>query len=94
MSSARRANFLGAILGITASFAGSRYFVFRRVQESVLRKATKFVALYGAIAGMHAVLLFVWTDLWRFDYTTGFLIGIVVQIMGSYFGNRFLVFNR
>jgi putative flippase GtrA len=94
LSSAGLANFLGAIVGISVSFAGSRYFVFRRVQASVLHQATKFVALYAAIACMHAVLLFVWTDLWRLDYTTGFLIGTVIQVTGSFFGNRFLVFNR
>ena len=94
LPSAGLANLLGAIFGITVSFVGSRYFVFRHFHEPILRQATKFVALYAAIACMHAVLLFVWTDLWRQDYNIGFLVGIVVQVIGSYFGNRFLVFNR
>jgi putative flippase GtrA len=94
LPSAGVANLLGALFGITVSFAGSRWFVFRTVDEPLLRQATKFVALYAAIACMHAVLLFVWTDLWRLDYTIGFLLAIVIQVTGSYFGNRFLVFNQ
>jgi putative flippase GtrA len=94
LPSAGLANFLGAIFGIAVSFAGSRWFVFRSFDEPLTRQAMKFVALYAAIACMHAIVLFAWTDLWRLDYTIGFLLGIVGQVIGSYFGNRFLVFNR
>lgn len=93
LPSAGLANFIAALFGITVSFAGSRWFVFRQTREPILRQAGKFVTLYAAIAVMHAILLFVWTDLWRLDYNLGFAIAIVIQVIGSYFGNRYLVFG-
>lgn len=93
LPSAGLANFIAAVFGIAVSFAGSRYYVFRRADAPVLRQASRFVALYAAIACVHAVILFVWTDLWGFDYTQGFGIALVVQVVGSYFGNRYLVFD-
>jgi putative flippase GtrA len=92
LPSAGLANFVAALVGISASFVGSRYFVFRQLQEPILRQATKFIMLYAAIACMHAALLFVWSDVWQLDYNAGFVFAIVIQIIGSYFGNRYLVF--
>jgi putative flippase GtrA len=94
LPSAGLANLLGAVFGIAVSFAGSRWFVFRSFDEPLMPQAMKFVGLYAAIACMHAILLFAWTDLWRLDYRIGFMLAIVVQVIGSYVGNRFLVFNR
>ena len=91
--SAGEANFLAALFGITASFFGSRYFVFRKFDEPILRQASRFVLLYLCIALLHAGLLFVWTDEFGFDYNYGFMIAIVLQVICSYFGNKFLVFS-
>ncbi|MBS0641498.1 MAG: GtrA family protein [Proteobacteria bacterium] len=93
LPSAGLANFIAAIFGITVSFAGSRYYVFRRADAPILRQAARFGALYAAIACVHALILFVWTDLCGLDYTLGFGIALVVQVVGSYFGNRYLVFD-
>ena len=93
LPSAGLANFIAALFGIAVSFTGSRWFVFRQTQEPILRQASKFVALYAAMACLHAPILFVWTDVWQLDYTIGFLIGIAVQVVSSYFGNKFLVFG-
>jgi putative flippase GtrA len=91
-SSAGAANFVAALFGITTSFVGSRWYVFRQRSQPVLQQAARFATLYGAIACLHAALLFGWTDLWGFDYTIGFAIAIAVQISVSYFGNKYIVF--
>ncbi len=91
--SAGVANMLAAVFGIAASFMGSRYFVFSRTGESIITQAMKFSGLYGVIALLHGLTLFIWTDLYGFDYKPGFLIATAVQISMSYFGNKFLVFK-
>lgn len=91
--SAGMANLVAALFGITTSFLGSRYFVFRKVDESVVVQAMKFSGLYGAIAVLHGAILLVWTDWMGYDHRAGFLIATVIQVALSYFGNRRLVFN-
>lgn len=93
MPSAGFANFFAAIFGITASFLGSRYFVFRRWEENIIRQAVKFGLLYAAIAMLHGLILFAWTDVGHFDYRIGFLFGLVLQVVLSYTGNKRLVFR-
>lgn len=91
--SAGWANFVAAIFGIATSFLGSRYFVFHQTAQSVLQQAIKFCGLYAAIAVLHGLLLWVWSDLNGFDYRIGFLIATFVQVSLSYLGNKFLVFK-
>ena len=91
--SAGAANGVAAVAGIATSFAGSRYFVFRRASDSVTRQAARFVALYGAIALLHAAILWLWTDRWRLDYRLGFLIGSCMQVLTSYAANKWVVFR-
>jgi putative flippase GtrA len=92
-SSAGLANLLAAVFGITTSFLGSRYFVFANTGRSVLEEAVKFLGLYAAIAVLHGLLLFVWTDWYALDYKLGFVLATVLQVSLSYFGNKFLVFR-
>lgn len=92
--SAGVANFIAALFGITASFLGSRYFVFRHHTEGIVHQAVRFVGLYASIACLHAGILFVWTDLLGLDYRLGFLGATGVQMALSYFGNRYLVFKK
>ena len=91
--SAGLANFIAALFGITASFIGSRYFVFPKTGEGVLVQAAKFAGLYGAIAVLHGFVLLIWTDWWGNDYRVGFLLATGLQVAGSYVGNKFLVFK-
>lgn len=91
--SAGVANFIAAWFGITASFIGSRFFVFRRKEAPLLQQAAKFLALYASIACLHGLLLFVWTDTFHLDYTAGFAIATVLQTALSYLGNKLLVFS-
>lgn len=93
MSSAGAANLFAAVFGITASFLGSRYYVFNKIDESLLKQALKFSGLYGAIALLHGLVLLVWTDWLGFDYRQGFLIATAFQVSLSYVGNKKLVFN-
>lgn len=93
IGSAGTANFLAAIVGIVISFFGSRYFVFRQIDESILTQAAKFGGLYAAIAVLHGGVLFAWTDVMGMDYRIGFLMATVLQVSLSYLGNKFLVFK-
>lgn len=92
-SSAGLANLVAALFGITASFIGSRYFVFQKADGSLLLQAMKFSGLYGAIAVLHGAILLLWTDWMRYDYRVGFLIATIIQVALSYVGNRRMVFN-
>lgn len=92
--SAGLANFFAAAFGITVSFLGSRYFVFPRSGVAITTQGPRFLLLYVGIALLHAVLLFLWTDKLGFDYRFGFALAIILQVIGSYFGNKYFVFAR
>nr|WP_199044916.1 GtrA family protein [Dyella sp. ASV24] len=92
--SAGIANFIAAVLGITASFLGSRYFVFPGGSESAWHQLARFWLLYAVLALMQAAVLFAWTDLAHYDYRVGFLIGTLLQMVCSYFGGKHWVFKR
>jgi putative flippase GtrA len=87
------ANLLAAVFGIAASFLGNRHFVFRRPEQPIAEQAGRFAGLYAAIAVFHAVVLGVWTDWWGHDYRTGFLMATGLQMVCSYWGNKYLVFG-
>jgi putative flippase GtrA len=91
--SAGLANLGAAAAGITASFLGSRYFVFRSWEEAIPRQAMRFGALYAAIAGLHGLVLFLWSDVGRLDYRAGFVLATGLQVLLSYWGNKRLVFK-
>jgi putative flippase GtrA len=90
--SAGLSNFIAAWFGITVSFVGSRFFVFRRKDAPLLPQAMRFLVLYVSIACLHGLLLFVWTDLLHLNYTVGFLVATILQTMLSYLGSKMLVF--
>jgi putative flippase GtrA len=92
--SAGLANLLAAVFGISASFLGSRYFVFPHTGEAIIKQAVKFSGLYGFIAVLHGLVLLIWTDLYNLDYRLGFIIATMIQVSLSYAGNKFLVFRK
>jgi putative flippase GtrA len=92
--SAGAANVVAAAFGITASFLGNRYWVFRKREHPFAGQAARFVALYAAIACVHGLVLFAWTDLAHLDYRIGFLIAPAIQVVLGYWGNKRLVFHR
>ena len=91
--SAGVANFVAALFGIATSFVGSRYFVFQNTREPWLRQFLPFVLLYGLIAVMHGLILYVWTDRLGLDLNLGFVLAIIFQVAGSYVGNKYVVFK-
>lgn len=93
MSSAGMANLIASIFGITFSFIGNRYFVFNETDISLLKQVIRFSSLYGTIAILHGLVLFLWTDWFSFDYRIGFLIATAMQVSLSYVGNKKMVFN-
>jgi len=94
LSSAGIANFIAASFGITASFIGSRYFVFKKHHLPASEQAIKFIILYGSIAVIHGLMLSIWSDWLNFDYRVGFLIATGIQVILSYFGNKIMVFTE
>ena len=93
MKSAGIANLIAATCGITISFFGSRYFVYRNHNGTIFNHAVKFGLLYAFIAMLHGFVLFVWTDIYTFSYHIGFLLATLLQVSLSYIGNKVLVFK-
>ncbi len=91
---AAAANAIAAVFGITASFLGSRYFVFRSHTETMLTQAMRFAGVYATIAVLHAGVLLVLTDWLKIDFRIGFVVATCLQMTISYLGNRRLVFAR
>lgn len=93
MPSAGVANAIAAMFGITVSFLGSRYFVFRASSGGLARQGLLFVLSYGLIALLHGLILYLWTDRAGLDYTLGFLVATVMQVACSFVINKFMVFR-
>ena len=91
--SAALSNFIASIVGISFSFLGNKYFVFRKYETKTIEQFTKFAMLYASIAVLHGLTLLAWTDWLGFDYRLGFMIAAGIQMATSYVGNKFLVFN-
>ncbi len=93
MKSAGAASFLATIFGIMASFLGSRYFVYRHHSNTVSSQIIRFILLYGFIAIVSGLVLYVWSDLYGFSYHLGFIVATFIQVLFSYVGNREFVFK-
>jgi putative flippase GtrA len=91
-NSAGLANFLASFFGITISFLGSRYFVFRNWRVPIGVQFLRFGTLYAAIAILSGATLFIWSDIFFLNKTVGFFIGVILQVCFSYLGSRRLVF--
>ncbi len=87
------ANAIAAVFGILASFIGSRYFVFRTTDRSIVKQGSLFLVVYAAIAVLHGLILYVWTDRLGLNYTIGFLAATGMQMTCSFLINKFLVFK-
>lgn len=94
IGSAGLANLVAAIFGVTTSFLGNRYYVFRKWDDPIAVQATKFGTLYVFTVCLHGLVLFAWSDVWRLDYRVGFVVATAIQILLTYWGSKRLVFNR
>ena len=92
-SSAGIANMVAAIFGISFSFFGNRYFVFKNSNESFLNQFYSFIFLYIAISLLHGALMYALVDLYSMNYVVGFGVATIMQVLLSYFGNKSLVFK-
>jgi len=90
---AGEANAIAACFGITVSFLGSRYFVFKGQEGSVVKQGTLFLGVYAVIALMHATVMYIWTDRMGFDYRIGFVLATCMQMAFSFVANKLLVFK-
>lgn len=93
MQSAGLANLIAAVFGISTSFLGNRYFVFRTGGDPWGRQVIFFGILYALLALAHGVILYLWTDLGGLDYRIGFVLATGLQVAISYVGNKTLVFR-
>jgi len=91
--SAGFSNFIAAMFGITASYIGSRYYVFQQYETAIIRQGSLFILLYASIAVFHGLILMIWTDIYAYDYRIGFLVATFFQVCLSYLGNKYLVFG-
>jgi putative flippase GtrA len=94
IGSAGLANLVAAVFGVTTSFLGNRYYVFRKWGEPIAVQATKFATLYVLTVSLHGLVLFAWSDVWRLDYRTGFIVATALQVLLTYWGSKVLVFNQ
>ena len=92
-SSAGLANLVAAVFGITASFLGSRYFVFQRSSQSLFAQVSRFIPLYVLLALLHGVVMHIWADIYNLHYALGFVVATFIQMVLSYLGNKILVFK-
>lgn len=90
---AGEANAIAACFGITVSFLGSRYFVFKGQEGSVVKQGTLFLGVYAVIALLHATVMYIWTDRMGFDYRIGFVLATCMQMAFSFVANKLLVFK-
>lgn len=95
LHSAGLANGIAAIFGIIVSFIGNRYFVFRIVivQVPLAKQVLLFILTYFCIALIHTCILYFWTDVYNLNYTLGFLMATAMQVVFSFFSNKFMVFK-
>jgi len=92
-NSAGIANLVASIFGITTSFIGNRYFVFNIITESISTQFKNFLTLYGIIAILNFIIMYLWSDIMGYNYNYGFIIATILQFLFSYFGTKKLVFN-
>lgn len=92
-SSAGVSNMVAAAFGITASFIGSRYYVFSNSIEPLFKQIYRFLLLYISIACLHGLIMYVWVDRFGLHYISGFILATFMQVALSFCGNKLLVFK-
>lgn len=86
------ANSMASVVGISLSFLGNRYFVFRSFEMNIGAQLAKFFGLYVLVAIVHGAVLFFWSDLLGLDYKFGFAIAVLLQLILGFLANKAYVF--
>jgi len=77
--------------GVTASFLGNKYFVFRR-KQSQSYQFFKFITLYIVLLLFTSITMWAVSDYAGFHYDIGFMVAAILQFIGGYLGSRYLIF--
>jgi putative flippase GtrA len=94
LNSAGFANLLASIFGISVSFIGNRYFVFRSRENRICAQAIKFIGLYMIIGFLHGLTLYFWSDVYRLNYHYGFMIAVTIQFLLGYLAGKTIIFGK
>ena len=88
------ANLVASVFGIGSSFLGNKYYVFAAGLSPMRRQLVLFVSFYALLALMHGSILYLWSDVLRFHYFSGFAIALVIQVVLGYAVNKHVVFKN
>lgn len=88
------ANFLASVVGILASFAGNKYFVFKSVGGPTKSQLVRFIIFYAVIAFIHGAFLYLWSDVLNKGFNSGFVVAVMIQFLLGYLSSKFLIFTK
>jgi putative flippase GtrA len=88
------ANFCASLVGISFSFVGNRYFVFRKYNQRIVPQFIKFISLYSLVAFLHGAFLYIWSDVLLNNYNYGFAIAVAIQFLLGYYSSKYFVFKK
>ena len=85
--------FFAAIISISISFLGNKYFVFQN-KNNFVGDLLRFFLLYIVLLILNSVIIYILCDVIDIDYKVGFTIALVFQTIFSYLGLKFFVFLK
>ncbi len=85
--------FFAAIISISISFLGNKYFVFQN-KNNFVGDLLRFFLLYIVLLILNSVIIYILCDVIDIDYKVGFIIALVFQTIFSYLGLKFFVFLK
>jgi putative flippase GtrA len=88
------ANLIASIVGISSSYFGNKYFVFKGIKVLKPLLFAKFFLTYSLIALFHGLALYVWSDIYKLDYTFGFAIAVLIQFVLGFLLSKFIIFKN
>ena len=91
---AAAANAVAASIATLFSYVGNRWFVFASKDEKWLAQISRFMVAYLITAFVHTSVLYIWSDVYQLNYTSGFVIATTIQLVMTFSANKFLVFTK
>jgi putative flippase GtrA len=88
------ANFCASLVGISISFFGNRYLVFKNNNQKISTQFIKFISIFSVVAFLHGCFLYVWSDIFENNYNYGFAIAVAIQFILGYFASKYIIFRR